>query len=186
MGITTSTFLSKLQHHALQVWFFAISFSLLLTMLSLLDYQSSVHQEATTSSSKDSLPSTPVSEAATLRSPSNHSLAEAENTNSKKQNENSNTKHANNKTEEEEKDTNNVDEKEDPTSLYLQKQANQQIQRARLYKTLLLDSCDIFIPGSAVGWIDASTVTVGIASCISSLISLDEMWKRVQNSQSQK
>lgn len=93
MTLTTSPFLTSLQHHALQIWFFAISVSLLLTFYDLL---------------------------------SSHT--------SKKQ----------------------------------------------LYTALLIDSCDILIPGSAVGWIPVSSVTVGVASSISSVIVGQQIWGRVQ------
>ncbi|KEQ78863.1 hypothetical protein M438DRAFT_369928 [Aureobasidium pullulans EXF-150] len=93
MGITTSSFLTALQHHALQVWFFAISTSLLLT-----------------------------------------------------------------------------------THDYL----SQNMSSATLASDLVLDCCDILIPGSAVGWIPVDSVTVGIASSISSIIAGQQIWARVQ------
>jgi hypothetical protein len=93
MNITTSPFLTSLQHHALQVWFFAISVSLLLTFYDTL------------------------------------------------------CTHTPKKT---------------------------------LYTSLIIDSCDLLIPGSAVNWIPASSVTVGIASSISSIIVGQQIWSRVQ------
>jgi hypothetical protein len=93
MNITTSPFLTSLQHHALQVWFFAISASLLLTFY----------------------------DALCLHTP-----------------------------------------------------------KKQLYTSLIIDSCDILIPGSAVGWIPVSSVTVGIASSISSVIVGQQIWSRVQ------
>ncbi|KAI5194391.1 hypothetical protein E4T38_09605, partial [Aureobasidium subglaciale] len=99
MGITASPFLNALQHHALQVWFFAISVSLLLTFYDFL----------------------------TIRSVTSS-----------------------------------------PTT------------KTQLSTSLLLDACDILIPGSAVGWISASSVTVGIASSISSVIAGKQIWNRVQ------
>jgi hypothetical protein len=93
MNITTSTFITSLQHHALQTWFFAISISLLLTFYDLL---------------------------------SSHT------------------------------------------------------PKKQLYTTLAIDCCDILIPGSAVGWIPVSSVTVGIASSISSVIVGQQIWTRVQ------
>jgi hypothetical protein len=93
MNITTSTFLTSLQHHALQVWFFAISVSLLLTF-----YDALCHH-------------TP---------------------------------------------------------------------KKQLYTSLIIDSCDLLIPGSAVGWLPVSSVTVGIASSISSIIVGQQIWARVQ------
>jgi hypothetical protein len=93
MNITNSAFITSLQHHALQTWFFAISVSLLLTFYDLL---------------------------------SSHT--------SKKQS----------------------------------------------YTNLVVDCCDILIPGSAVNWIPVSSVTVGIASSISSIIIGQGIWSRVQ------
>ncbi|KAI4824828.1 hypothetical protein E4T44_10043 [Aureobasidium sp. EXF-8845] len=93
MNITTSTFLTSLQHHALQVWFFAISVSLLLTFY----------------------------DALCLHTP-----------------------------------------------------------KRQLYTSLIIDACDLLIPGSAVDWIPVSSVTVGIASSISSIIVGQQIWARVQ------
>jgi hypothetical protein len=93
MNITNSAFLTSLQHHALQIWFFAISVSLLLTFYDFLCSHTSKKQ---------------------------------------------------------------------------------------LYTSLVIDCCDILIPGSAVGWIPVSSVTVGIASSISSVIVGQQIWQRVQ------
>jgi hypothetical protein len=93
MNITASTFMTSLQHHALQIWFFAISVSLLLTFYDLL---------------------------------SSHT------------------------------------------------------PKKQLYTNLVVDCCDILIPGSAVNWIPVSSVTVGIASSISSMIVGQQIWSRVQ------
>jgi len=99
MGITTSSFLTALQHHALQVWFLAISTSLVLT-----------------------------------------------------------------------------------THDYL----CQNTESAILASSFVLDCCDILIPGSAVGWIAVDAVTVGIASCISSVIAGQQIWVRVQKEAKEK
>jgi hypothetical protein len=52
--------------------------------------------------------------------------------------------------------------------------------KKQLYTTLIIDCCDILIPGSAVNWIPVSSVTVGIASSISSMIVGQQIWTRVQ------
>lgn len=49
-----------------------------------------------------------------------------------------------------------------------------------VYKQLLIDICDLVIPGSSVGWIDADTVTVGVASTISSIVAGQDIWTRMQ------
>lgn len=56
----------------------------------------------------------------------------------------------------------------------------QNTESATLASSLVLDCCDILIPGSAVGWIAVDSVTVGIASCISSIIAGQQIWVRVQ------
>lgn len=102
MKITHSAFLTSLQHHALQIWFFAISVSFLLTCYELLSF---------------------------------------------------------------------------PTS---------SATKPQLYTNIIIDCCDILIPGSAVNWIPVSSVTVGIASSISSLIVGKQIWERVQMEARQK
>jgi hypothetical protein len=102
MNITHSPFLVSLQHHALQIWFFAISVSFLLTCYEFLTF-------STSSATKP-----------------------------------------------------------------------------QLYTNLVIDCCDILIPGSAVNWIPASPLTVGIASSISSLIVGKQIWERVQMEARQK
>lgn len=102
MNITSSPVLVSLQHHALQVWFFAISVSFVLTCYELLCF-------STSSATK-----------------------------------------------------------------------------TQLYTNLIIDCCDILIPGSAVNWIPVSLVTVGVASSISSLIVGKQIWERVQMEACQK
>lgn len=96
MNITQSPFLTLLQHHALQIWFFAISVSFILTCYEFLSF-------STSSATK-----------------------------------------------------------------------------SQLYTNIVIDCCDILIPGSAVNWTPVSSVTVGIASSISSLIVGKQVWDRVQ------
>lgn len=62
----------------------------------------------------------------------------------------------------------------------------QNTESATLASSLVLDCCDILIPGSAVGWIAVDSVTVGIASCISSIIAGQQIWVRVQKEAKEK
>lgn len=96
MNVTNSELLVALQHHALQIWFFAISVSLLLSCYDLLFISTSSTAKTT------------------------------------------------------------------------------------LYTNTVIDCCDILIPGSAVGWIPVSPVSVGVASSISSIIVMRSIWERVQ------
>lgn len=45
-----------------------------------------------------------------------------------------------------------------------------------LVKSLIVDACDIVIPGSVLGWIPASSTQVGIVMIISTLIASGDIW----------
>jgi hypothetical protein len=49
-----------------------------------------------------------------------------------------------------------------------------------LLTQLVVDGADLFIPGSAVGWIAAGPVVVGMASTVSTSITGAQIWRRVQ------
>lgn len=49
-----------------------------------------------------------------------------------------------------------------------------------IYTQLIIDSCDLFIPGAAVGWLPMGLVFVGTASTVSSLLAGRQIWDRVQ------
>ncbi|KAF7196688.1 hypothetical protein HII31_02058 [Pseudocercospora fuligena] len=51
---------------------------------------------------------------------------------------------------------------------------------SRVYTQLIIDCCDLFIPGSAIGWIPADLVFVGTVSTVSSLLAGQQIWNRVQ------
>ncbi|KAK4494712.1 hypothetical protein PRZ48_014068 [Zasmidium cellare] len=50
----------------------------------------------------------------------------------------------------------------------------------KVYQQLVIDGCDIFIPGAAVGWIPVGPLVVGIASTISTTVAGAQIWQRVQ------
>ncbi|CZT25045.1 uncharacterized protein RCC_10773 [Ramularia collo-cygni] len=55
--------------------------------------------------------------------------------------------------------------------------------RSKLYIQLMIDSCDILIPGSAVGWSPSALavpLVVGVASTISTTLAGSQIWQRVQ------
>lgn len=53
---------------------------------------------------------------------------------------------------------------------------------AMLYRKLLIDCCDLLLPGSTLNWIPLDPVVVGATGCISSLTSMGDIWIRVQRS----
>ncbi|KAF2162598.1 hypothetical protein M409DRAFT_68917 [Zasmidium cellare ATCC 36951] len=57
---------------------------------------------------------------------------------------------------------------------------------AKVYQQLVIDSCDIFIPGAAVNWIPVGPLVVGIASTISTTVAGYQIWIRVQQQQKAK
>lgn len=48
-----------------------------------------------------------------------------------------------------------------------------------LVKSLIVDACDIVIPGSVLGWIPASSTQVGIAMIVSTLVASGDIWAQV-------
>jgi hypothetical protein len=51
---------------------------------------------------------------------------------------------------------------------------------ADLYRQLLIDGCDLFVPGSVIGWIPTEPLTVGIFMSISSALAMSSMWPKIQ------
>lgn len=45
-----------------------------------------------------------------------------------------------------------------------------------LVKNLIVDACDIVIPGSVLGWIPASSTQVGIVMIVSTLAASGDIW----------
>lgn len=52
-------------------------------------------------------------------------------------------------------------------------------QRTLLIVDLIIDACDVPIPGTAVGWIVLDPVMVGTAMAVSSLLAGGRIWRRV-------
>lgn len=53
------------------------------------------------------------------------------------------------------------------------------LQRS-LVKKLVIDCCDLFIPGFTTGWLVVSSGTVGILGIISTVLASSDIWERVQ------
>nr|POE76143.1 hypothetical protein CFP56_59623 [Quercus suber] len=62
-----------------------------------------------------------------------------------------------------------------------QSPASRPAARSKLYTQIVIDGCDLFLPGSAVGWIPADLVTVGVAGTISTVLAGRDIWHRVQS-----
>lgn len=60
-----------------------------------------------------------------------------------------------------------------------QKAEEDKVARGKILTQLAIDHCDIFLPGSAVGWIPADEVGVGLCQSISSALSMPGIWERV-------
>ncbi|EXJ58518.1 hypothetical protein A1O7_05944 [Cladophialophora yegresii CBS 114405] len=52
-------------------------------------------------------------------------------------------------------------------------------KRRSTYRQLVIDGCDLLIPGAAVGWLALDPITVGVAGSISALVGGSEAWARV-------
>lgn len=58
-----------------------------------------------------------------------------------------------------------------------------QAQASRLYTQLVIDGCDLFIPGSAIGWLPVGALVVGTCSTVSTLLAGQQIWARVHAKQ---
>lgn len=54
-----------------------------------------------------------------------------------------------------------------------------QATRSKILTQLAIDHCDIFLPGSAVGWIPADQAMVGLCQSISSVLAMGSVWEKV-------
>jgi len=46
------------------------------------------------------------------------------------------------------------------------------------YKQIMIDGCDLLIPGAAVGWLPYSPLTISVAMSISTVLSMSDMWAK--------
>lgn len=51
---------------------------------------------------------------------------------------------------------------------------------AKLLKQLAIDTSDLALPGSALGWIPADKLAIGVAMFISSSLAIGDIWNNVQ------
>lgn len=54
-------------------------------------------------------------------------------------------------------------------------------KRRKIMKRLLIDVCDLFIPGSVTGWLAVSSADVGMFSVLSTVLAGTDIWTRVQS-----
>lgn len=47
-------------------------------------------------------------------------------------------------------------------------------------KRLVIDGCDLLIPGSMLGWIAVSPMVVGMSMVVSTLLAAQDIWERAQ------
>ena len=60
--------------------------------------------------------------------------------------------------------------------------SRQKARRAKngAYKNLVMNSCDVIIPASGVGWVKIDPAVVGTAMAISTILACQDIWRRVQ------
>jgi hypothetical protein len=68
-----------------------------------------------------------------------------------------------------------------------QQQQPQQQQRSGknltpIVKRIVVDGCDLLLPGSFLGWIGASPMQVGVAMVVSTLVASQDIWIKAQRS----
>lgn len=54
------------------------------------------------------------------------------------------------------------------------------VTQTSAYEQLVIDCCDLFIPGAALAWLPVSPLLVGTASTISTTLAGRHIWKRAQ------
>ncbi|PBP26048.1 PEX11 domain protein [Diplocarpon rosae] len=59
------------------------------------------------------------------------------------------------------------------------RQTEADANRKKIMKKLVIDGCDLFVPGSATGWIPASSGNVGMMSVVSTVLAGLDVWNRV-------
>lgn len=53
---------------------------------------------------------------------------------------------------------------------------------AKIQTQLVIDALDIFLPGSAVGWLNVDPVMVGACQSLSSVLAMKGLWDKMQES----
>lgn len=51
---------------------------------------------------------------------------------------------------------------------------------APLVKRIVVDGCDLLLPGTFLGWIEAGDFTVGVAMVLSTVVASGDVWARAQ------
>jgi hypothetical protein len=54
------------------------------------------------------------------------------------------------------------------------------VRRQVLMRKIVTDGCDLLIPGTAAGWMDFSSGTVGLASVVSTVLPSGDIWERIK------
>ena len=71
--------------------------------------------------------------------------------------------------------------KENEKVIQLMEITERKEKRSKIIKKILIDGCDLFIPGSTTGWMVVSTANVGLLSVFSTVLAATGIWIRVQN-----
>lgn len=51
------------------------------------------------------------------------------------------------------------------------------VERQKVLRSVVKDTADLLVPGYVLGWMGVSSVTSAMASCVSSMVSIWEMWR---------
>lgn len=153
MGATSFSWGPRVQLEANKCWFYSLAFSIILSLYELWAPETPAKENKTLSSTPSSSGSTTPSEAG---NPMDGSRDEKDLTGN----------------------TNEGSEQASTAPSAISKPSTK--SRAKIYNQLLIDTCDLFIPGAAVGWIPVGPILVGTASTISTTVAGKQIWNRVQ------
>lgn len=60
----------------------------------------------------------------------------------------------------------------------VEKRVASNVQWRRLVRTIVTDASDLFIPGAITGWLVTGSITVGVATVISTMLSSKDIWDK--------
>ena len=72
-----------------------------------------------------------------------------------------------------------AEETEKPVEIAVMEGKSRNRKKRKITKKLVIDGCDLFIPGSATGWMATSQSNVGMLSVASTLLAGSDIWARV-------
>lgn len=158
MGVYNTTWAPKVFHEAMKFWFYSLIFSIFLGLVQLynLSFITELTPKVMVKVKHDQPPQPSKPKAKTKTKPSTAEKAASQ---------------VLKEAIEGPQSTGRQIPKETEEAISLQKQ--------KLVRKIATDIFDLFIPGSTTGWIETSSLIIGIASAISTILGGVDVWDRI-------